>query len=93
MILYILVEVFQLIVSGVYVSSDLEKVKKRFKEYTGVDYDEFKTKWDADKDLTSDMLLGDFDQTKIFEFEDLPTDFVICTHSHGCPLRWPQTNP
>lgn len=67
--LYVPVEVYQLIVSGAYVTEDLADAKRRFKEYTGVDFDEFKAKWDADKDATSEELLGDFDQTKIFEFE------------------------
>ena len=66
---YIVVEVYQLIVSGVYVTKEFGDAKRKFKEYTGVDFDTFKAKWDANKDVTSEELLGDFDQTKIFEFE------------------------
>ena len=69
--LYVVVEVFQLIVSGVYVTEDLEDAKRKFKEYTSIDFDEFKRKWDADEDATSEQLLGDYDQTKIFEFDAL----------------------
>jgi len=67
--LYILVEVYQLIVSGVYVSTDLEKVKAKFKEFTGVDYDEYSRILEEDENLSSEEVLGeDYDQTKIFEF-------------------------
>jgi len=66
--LYILVEVYQLIVSGIYVSTDLEKVKARFKEFTGVDYDEYNRFIEEDENITAEEVLGDYDQTKIFEF-------------------------
>ena len=66
---YVLVEVWQLIVSGVLVSSDLEKAKARFTEYTGVNYDRFKADLEADEHLPTEDILGDFDQTKIFEVE------------------------
>jgi len=68
--LYVVVEVFQLIVSGVYVTTDFEgKAKAKFKEYTGVDFDEYKGKLDADEDMTTEELLGDYDQTKIYEVD------------------------
>ena len=66
---YVLVEVWQLIVSGVLVSADLEKAKARFAEYTGVNYDRFKADLEADEVLPTEDILGDFDQTKIFEVE------------------------
>ena len=91
--IYVVVEVYQLVVSGVYVTEDEDKAKAKFEEYTGVNFDQYKKDLESDELMPSEDILGDYDQTKIFEFEDLPTDFVICTHSHGCPLRWPQTNP
>ena len=64
--LYVVVEVYQLIVSGVHVTEDEEDAKKNFKECTGVDYEEYRKKLDTE---TSEILLGDYDQTKIFEVD------------------------
>jgi len=78
--LYVLVEVFQLIVSGVYVSRDLDKVKDKFKEYTGVDYDDMVNSLE---DETYEALMDDYDQTKIFEFdleEELSEDEFLGIH-------------
>lgn len=60
---YVLVEVYQLIVSDIRISDDLDKLKHRFEEYTRINYDEA----DADPEL-----LGDYDQTKIFELGGRP---------------------
>jgi len=66
--LYIVVETFQLVVGGTYATLDLSDAKAKFKEYTGVDYDILQKHLEAGEDATEE-LLGDFDQTKIFEFE------------------------
>jgi len=67
--LYIVVEVFQLVVSGTYATFDLLDAKAKFKEYTGVDHDILEKYLEADEDAKAEELLGDCDQTKIFEFE------------------------
>jgi hypothetical protein len=53
---YVVVETYGLIVQGIFVTTDLDKAKERFKNITGLDYD----KHDPEE-------LGDYDQTKIFE--------------------------
>jgi hypothetical protein len=63
--------VFQLIVSGVYVTEDEDDAKKKFKEYTGVDFDEYAARLKADENVTTEEILDDYDQTKIFEFDAL----------------------
>ena len=72
--IYILVEVFQLIVSGVHVTNKVEKAKTRFKEYTGVDYNSMQEALRKDPDMKPEELLGDFDQSKIFEFDFFPEE-------------------
>ena len=67
--LYIVVEVFQLVVSGAYATFNLLDAKAKFKEYTGVDHDILEKHLEADEDAKAEELLGDFDETKIFEFE------------------------
>ena len=67
--LYIVVEVFQLIVSGAYATFNLLDAKAKFKKYTGVDHDILEKHLQADQDAKAEELLGDFDETKIFEFE------------------------
>lgn len=56
------VEVYGLIVQDVHVFTDLDKAKEWFKEFTHVDYE-----------LHSQVNLGPFDQTKIFD-EDVPAE-------------------
>jgi hypothetical protein len=64
--LYIVVETFQLVVNNVYAFSDWSMTKKKFEEITSVPYEKYlrqvRTKNDCD-------VLGDSDQTKIFEAE------------------------
>jgi len=67
--LYIVVEVFQLVVSGTYATPNLLDAKAKFKEYTGVDHDILEKYLKEDEDAKPEELLGDYDQTKIFEFE------------------------
>ena len=66
--LYVVVEVYQLIVSGVYVTEDEEDAEKHFKEYTEIDFSDYKKSLETG---TSSELLGDYDQTNIFVHDSL----------------------
>jgi len=55
-------------------------VKDKFKEYTGVDYDDMVNSLE---DETYEALMDDYDQTKIFEFdleEGLSEDEFLGVH-------------
>ncbi len=58
------VEVYQLIVTGVHLFRNEQEAKDWFKGYTGVDWDELN-----DPDKLDIGLDEDYDQTKLFEEE------------------------
>jgi len=83
---YILVEVFQLVIDDVKVFADLNEAKDHFKAYTKMDYDEFCRRLDADPDLTHEELIGDCEGTQIYELDFTPKGIQICEYeSVHCP--------
>ena len=60
--LFIGVEVYALIVSGVHVFTDEAEAKEWYRNYTGVS-------WNDDPEVREQTVHEDFDQTKIFEVE------------------------